>query len=145
MSVPPILLCLESSPDGECQLYEPLFCYMECPYYGISLLQRPFSEFVSNPPVQDGSPGHRVRPDEVKAILAAHRGLHEEEKRTHFQMQVIADDDEMDAVQSALARESSEYARAKSGNDAPGCLGSREGRICSPGSARRNRACRVNS
>jgi hypothetical protein len=51
----------------------------------------------------------------------------------------------MDAVQSALARESSEYARAKSGNDAPGCLGSREGRICSPRSACHNQACRVNS
>jgi hypothetical protein len=34
----PILLCLESSPKGECQLYEPLFCYIQCSYCGISLL-----------------------------------------------------------------------------------------------------------
>jgi hypothetical protein len=63
---------------------------------------------VSNPPAQDGSPRHRVRPspDEVEAILAAHRGLHEEEKWTHVQMQAIANDTEMDTVLSALAGES---------------------------------------
>jgi hypothetical protein len=48
----------------------------------------------------------RPSPDEVEAILAAHRGLHEEEKWTHVQMQAIANDTEMDTVLSALAGES---------------------------------------
>jgi hypothetical protein len=33
---------------------------------------RPFSEFVSNPPACDGSPGHRVRPspEDIEALIA---------------------------------------------------------------------------
>jgi hypothetical protein len=38
-----------------------------------------------------------------------------------------------------------ESARAELGNVAPGRLGGRDGRICSLGSGRRKRACRVNS
>jgi hypothetical protein len=34
--------------------------------------QSPFSEFISNPPVQDGSPVHRVRSslDDIEAFIA---------------------------------------------------------------------------
>jgi hypothetical protein len=48
--------------------------------------QSPFSEFVSNTPVQDGSPGHRVRPslEDIEAFIAPFRNLSEEEKQTHF-------------------------------------------------------------
>jgi hypothetical protein len=34
--------------------------------------QSPFSEFISNPPIQDGSPGHRMRPslDDIEVFIA---------------------------------------------------------------------------
>jgi hypothetical protein len=69
-------------------------------------LQRPFSEFVSNPTVQDGSPGYRVRPssDEIEALITAHRGFPEEERQTHFRMQSVDDDGEVNAVLILLAR-----------------------------------------
>lgn len=54
------------------------------------MLERSFSEHVCNPPVrgEDDSLGHRVLPslDKVEVILAAHRGLSEEERQTHFLM-----------------------------------------------------------
>jgi hypothetical protein len=39
-----------------------------------SMLQRFFPEFVSNPPVQDGSPGHRARPslEDIEALIVAY-------------------------------------------------------------------------
>jgi hypothetical protein len=41
--------------------------------------QSPFSEFISNSPVQDGSPGHRVRPslDDIEAFITPFRNLPE--------------------------------------------------------------------
>ena len=102
---------------------------------------------MSNPPVQDGSPGYRVRPssDEIEALITAHRGFPKEERQAHFHMKPIADDAEMNAVLSALAGELSGSARAKSADAVLGHLCDGEKRICSPGSARHKRACRVSS
>jgi hypothetical protein len=102
---------------------------------------------VSNPPVQDGSPGHRVRPssNEIEALITAHRGFPKEERQTHFHMKPIADDAEMNAVLSALAGELSGSARAKSADAVLGHLCDGEKRICSNGSARRKRTRRVSS
>jgi hypothetical protein len=46
----------------------------------------PFSKFVSNPPVQDDSPGHRVgpSPEDIDAFIASYRNLPEGEKQTHL-------------------------------------------------------------
>jgi hypothetical protein len=48
--------------------------------------QSPFSEFISNPPVQDGSLGHRVRSslDDIEAFIAPFRNLPEVERQGHF-------------------------------------------------------------
>jgi hypothetical protein len=58
----------------------------------------PFSDFVSNPPVRDGSPGHRVRPssEDIKALITPLRNLPEAKKQTHFEMPSNTDDVEMD-------------------------------------------------
>jgi hypothetical protein len=71
---------------------------------------RPFSEFVSNPPARDGSPGHRVRPtlEDIEALIAPLWNLPEAERQTHFEMPSSTDDVEMDAVLDLLARESSD-------------------------------------
>jgi hypothetical protein len=71
---------------------------------------RPFSEFVSNPPARDGSSGHRVRPspEDIKALIAPLRSLPEAERQTHFEMPASTDDAEMDVVLSLLAGESSD-------------------------------------
>jgi hypothetical protein len=71
---------------------------------------------VSNPPVQDGSPGYRVRPssDEIEALITAHKAFPEEERHTHFRMQSVADDGEVNAVLIVLVGESSGSARAES-------------------------------
>jgi hypothetical protein len=67
---------------------------------------------VSNPPIreEDCSLGHRVRPsqDEIEAIVTAHRDLPEEEKQTHFLIQPLANDLEIDVVLGMLVGESSE-------------------------------------
>jgi hypothetical protein len=44
--------------------------------------QSPFSDFVSNRPVRDGSPSHRVRPssEDIEALIAPLRNLPEAEK-----------------------------------------------------------------
>jgi hypothetical protein len=44
--------------------------------------QSPFSEFISNPHVQDGSLGHRVRPSlgDIEAFIASFRNLPEAER-----------------------------------------------------------------
>jgi hypothetical protein len=48
--------------------------------------QSPFFEFTSNPPVQDGSLGHRVRPslEDIEAFIAPFHNLPEAERQTHF-------------------------------------------------------------
>jgi hypothetical protein len=48
--------------------------------------QNPFSESISNTPVQDGSPSHRVRPSlkDIEAFIAPYRHLPKEERQTHF-------------------------------------------------------------
>jgi hypothetical protein len=75
----------------------------------------PFSDFVSNPPVRDGSPGHRVRPssENIEALIAPLRNIPEAEKQTHFEMSSSTDDAEMNVVLSLLAGESSDSARTK--------------------------------
>jgi hypothetical protein len=45
--------------------------------------------------------------------------LPEEEKQTHFLMQAIVDDSEIDVVLDVVAREWSESARVESGSGAP--------------------------
>jgi hypothetical protein len=69
---------------------------------------RPFFEFVSNPPARDGSPGHRVRPspEEIEALIAPLQSLPEAERQTHFEMRASTVDAEMDAMLSLLVRES---------------------------------------
>jgi hypothetical protein len=76
---------------------------------------RPFYEFVSNPPARDGTPGHRVRPspEDIEALIAPLRNLPEAERQTHFEMPSITDDAEMDAVLNLLARESSDSTRTE--------------------------------
>jgi hypothetical protein len=70
---------------------------------------RHFSEFVSNPPARDGSPGHRVRPspEDIEALIAPLLSLPMAERQTHFEMPSSSDDAEMDDVLSLLAEESS--------------------------------------
>ena len=45
-------------------------------------MQWPLSEFISNPPVQDGSLGHRVRPssEDIEAFIAMYWNFPEEER-----------------------------------------------------------------
>jgi hypothetical protein len=76
---------------------------------------RPFSEFVSNPPARDGSPGHRVRPSpmHIETLIAPLRSLPEAERQTHFEMTASIDDAEMDAMLSLLAGESSDSTRTE--------------------------------
>jgi hypothetical protein len=78
-------------------------------------LNTPFSDFVSNPPARDGSPGHRVRhsPEGIEALIAPLRNLPEAEKQIHFEMPSNIDDAEMDAILSMLAEESSDSTRTK--------------------------------
>jgi hypothetical protein len=100
---------------------------------------RPFSEFVSNPPVQDGSPDDRVQPssDEIEVLITAHKGFPEEERQTHFWMQFVANDAETNAVLSALAGESSGSVRTESVDAVLQRLCDGEKGICSLGSARK--------
>jgi hypothetical protein len=76
---------------------------------------RPFFEFVSNPPARDGSPGHRVRPspEDIEALIAPLQSLPEAESQTHFEMLASTDDAEMDVVLSLLAGESSDSTRTE--------------------------------
>jgi hypothetical protein len=78
-------------------------------------LNSPFSEFVSNPPARDGSPGHRVRPssEDIEALIAPLQDLPEAEKQTHFEIPSSTDDAEMDPVLSLLAGESSDSTHTK--------------------------------
>jgi hypothetical protein len=60
---------------------------------------RPFSEFVSDPPARDDSLGHRVRPspEDIEALIAPLWSLPEAERQTHFEMPADTDEAEMDA------------------------------------------------
>jgi hypothetical protein len=83
-------------------------------YYAWNLPpNRPFFEFVSNPPARDSSPGHRVRPspEDIEALIAPLWSLPEAERQTHFEMPASTDDAEMDVMLSLLARESSDSTR----------------------------------
>jgi hypothetical protein len=76
---------------------------------------RPFSEFVSNPPTRDSSSGHRVRPslEDIEALIAPLQSLPEAERQTHFEMLASIDDAEMDIVLSLLAGESFDSTRTE--------------------------------
>jgi hypothetical protein len=78
-------------------------------------------------------------------IITVHRGFSEEDTQTHFQMQSITDDAEVNAVLNVLAGESSRSARVQSANAILECLCDGEKRICSPSSACRKWTHRVNS
>jgi hypothetical protein len=74
---------------------------------------RLFSEFVSNPPARDGSPGHRVRPSpkDIEALIAPLWSLPKAERQTHFEMPASTNDAEMDVVLSLLTGESFDSTR----------------------------------
>ena len=82
---------------------------------GIFIHRAPFPSLFPTP-VQDGNPGHRVRPslEDIEAFIAPNRNLPEEERQTHFQMQTTTDDAEVNVVLSMLAGESSDSARTES-------------------------------
>jgi hypothetical protein len=67
----------------------------------------PFSDFVSNTPIRDGSPGHRVQPssEDIEAFIARFQNLPEVERKTHFEMPTSTDDAEMNVVLSMLVGE----------------------------------------
>jgi hypothetical protein len=76
---------------------------------------RPFSEFVSNPPVRDGIMGLRVQPssEDIEALIAPLQSLPEDERQTHFEMPASTDDAEVDAMLSLLDGESSDSTHAE--------------------------------
>jgi hypothetical protein len=106
----------------------------------------PFSDFVSNPPAQDGSSGHRVRPsaEDIEALIAPLRNLPEVEKQTHFEMPSSTDDAEMDAILSLLVGESFDLARTKQMTIATGQEFGEDEEIQKPEGAHRKRSCQVN-
>jgi hypothetical protein len=107
---------------------------------------RPFSEFVSNPPARDGSPGHRVRPSpkDIEALIAPLWSLPKDERQTHFEMPANTDDAEMDAVLSLLAEESSDSTRTEPMAITTGQEFGKEAEIQRPEGARPKRSRRVN-
>jgi hypothetical protein len=74
-----------------------------------------FSDFLSNPPTNDGGLGLRVRPspEEIEALIAPLRNLPNDEKQIHFEMPASPDDAEIDVVLSMLAGEYSELTHAE--------------------------------
>jgi hypothetical protein len=109
--------------------------YMLCAYCAVLLMKSHFSEFVSKPPIreQGGNLGHRVRPslEEIEAIIAMRRNLHEEEN-THFLIQPAANDSKIDAVLGMLVGESSESTRLELGSGAPEKLSGGGNKIGNP-------------
>jgi hypothetical protein len=107
---------------------------------------RPFSEFVSNPPAHDGSLGHRVRPspEDIEALIAPLRSLPKDERQTHFEMPASTDDAELDVILSLLARESSDSTRTEPMAIMTGQEFGEEAKIRKPEGARPKRSCRVN-
>jgi hypothetical protein len=108
--------------------------------------QSPFSNFVSNPPVRDDSPGHRVRPssEDIEVLIAPLQNLPEVEKQTYFEMSSSIDDAEMNDVLILLARESSDFARTEPMTVAIGQDFGEGEEIQKPEGARRKRSRRVN-
>jgi hypothetical protein len=106
----------------------------------------PFSDFVSNPPVRDGSLGHRVRPssEDIEALIAPLRNLPEAEKQTHFEMSSSTDDAKMDAILSLLVGESSDSARTERMAIAIGQEFGKDEEIQKPEGSRRKCSRRVN-
>jgi hypothetical protein len=78
----------------------------------------------------------------VEAIVVTHKSLPEEEKQTHFLMQVATDDSEIDSILGMLTGESSESAWIESGSGAPGQSDARK-KVSSPEGARHKRACQA--
>jgi hypothetical protein len=109
-------------------------------------LHSPFSGFVSNLPVRDGSPGHRVRPssEDIEALIAPLQNLPKAEKQTHFEMASTTDDAEMDAILSLLAGESSNSARTEPTTIVTRQEFGEDEEIQTPEGARRKRSRRVN-
>jgi hypothetical protein len=107
---------------------------------------RLFSEFVSNPPARDGSPGHRVRPspEDIEALIALLWSLPKAERQTHFEMPASTDDAEMDVVLSLLAGESSDSTRTKPMAITTGQEFGMDVEIQNPEGARPKRSRRVN-
>jgi hypothetical protein len=105
-----------------------------------------FSEFVSNPPTRDGSPGHRVRPslEDIEALIAPLRNLPEAERQTHFEMPSSTNDAEMDVLLSLLDEESSDSTRAESMAIVTGQEFGEDVEIYKPEGARQKRSRRVN-
>jgi hypothetical protein len=85
-----------------------------------------------------------VRPssEDIESFIAMYRGLPEEEKQTHLQMQATADEAEMNAVLSMLAGESSESSHTELASVVVGHAFSGDEGACSPGGAHRKRLCR---
>jgi hypothetical protein len=76
---------------------------------------RSFSNFVSNPPTNDGGLGLRVRPSpkDIEALVAPLRNLPNDKKQIHFEVPASPDDAEIDVVLSMLAGESSDSTHAE--------------------------------
>jgi hypothetical protein len=116
-------------------------------YYAWNLPpQSPFSDFVSNPPIRDGSPGHRVQPssEDIEALIAPLQNLPEAEKQTHFDMSSSTDDAKMNDVLSLLAGESSDSARTETMAVAIGQDFGEDEEIQKPKGARHKRSHRAN-
>jgi hypothetical protein len=109
-------------------------------------LNRPFSEFVSNPPARDGSLGHRVQPspEDIEALITPLQSLPEDERQTHFEMPASTDDAEMDAVLSLLVGESSDSTRTEPMAITTGQEFGEEVEIRKPEGAHPKRSHRVN-
>jgi hypothetical protein len=108
--------------------------------------QSPFSDFVSNPPVRDGSPGHRMRPssEDIEAFIVPFQNLPKAERQTHFEMPTCTDDAEMNVVLSMLTRESSDSAHTEPMEIAIGQNLGEDEEIRKPEGARRKRSCLAN-
>jgi hypothetical protein len=76
------------------------------------LLQRPFSEFVSESPrcgeCSSSSSKAWLSMEEINAIATAYQSLPDEEKQTHILIQQPNNDSEIEAILGMLAGESSE-------------------------------------
>jgi hypothetical protein len=107
---------------------------------------RLFSEFVSDPPARDGSPGYRVRPspEDIESLIAPLLSLPEAERQTHFEMSSSSDYAEMDAMHSLLAGESSDSTRTEPMAVATGQEFGKDVEIQKPKGARQKHSCRVN-
>jgi hypothetical protein len=75
--------------------------------------------------------------EDIEAFIATYRNLPEEERPTHLQMQMTADEAETNVVLSMLVGESSESARTKSASAAAGRALSKDEGACSSGGAHR--------